>query len=76
MVDRLRPMGRVPTVNTPTRVRQTRRERHRQGRRDHQSRENPQQRSVEEPEAPAPGVNDPAREGDNPAPGQRINVVI
>ncbi len=76
MVDRLRPMGRVPTVNTPTRVRQTSRDRHRQGRRDPQSKETPQQQSGEGPEAPDPDANDHAREADNPARGQRIDVVI
>ena len=76
MVDRLRPMDRVPTVNTPTRVRPVRRDRHRHNQRDHQSEEEPKEKSPGGHESPKPDANRNVRKEKMPVPGQRISIVI
>ncbi len=75
MVDRLRPTGSVPTVNTPTRVRPAKRERHRQNGRGTQSEEKHDKRSLDEQEASNPDQNG-SESKKNSAPGRRIDVVI
>ncbi|MDJ0721302.1 MAG: hypothetical protein QNJ04_06715 [Desulfobacterales bacterium] len=76
MVDRLRPLERVPTVNSPSRVHRTRRERDRQNRRDPQSEEKHHDHSTDRREKHDPDTSGTGDKEKRPAPGQRINVVI
>ena len=74
MVEHLRPTERVGAVATPNRLRAVKRERHRQGRREHTS-EKKNEQAPDSPEAPETSAE--TQSADNASStGQRINVVI
>ena len=75
MVEQLRPTGRIPTVNQPTRVRSTKRERRRQDRHKHQSEDTKHDRPHEREEELITDAAAPADKKETST-GQRINVVI